>query len=576
MKKRSGKAVALPPGLEKAPTGIRGLDEITEGGLPKSRPTLVCGSTGTGKTILGVEFLVHGATDFNEPGVLMAFEETEDDLMRNVASLGIDLRRLVARKKLRVDAVQVERGAIKETGEFDLGGLFIRLGEAIDTIGAKRVVLDTVEVLFARIENHAIVRAELRRLFWWLKEKGVTALITAEPGNGTLTQYGLEEYVADCVISLDQRVHDQVSTRRLRIVKYRGSTHGTNEYPFIITKSGVVVYPVTSVGLNYSVSNKRVSSGVPRLDAMLGGLGYYRGSTILISGSAGTGKSTLAAAFVAAACQRGERCLYVAFDEASGQILRNMRSVGIHLEPLVKAGLLQFHTARPSSQGLESHLATIHDLIVTFEPSTVIMDPINNLDGAGALLDVGATLGRLIDFLKMRQTTMLCTSLTEGGADEQQSEVGISSLMDTWLLVRNIENNGERNRALYVLKSRGMAHSNQVREYVLTNRGIQLIDVYTGRDGVVTGSARVALHERERVEEQLYQQDVRSQEAAIERRRTATIARMEVLKADLAASDQELKLLQTALALRGKDMMRAREELSRSRMADTKNPRGKL
>ncbi len=565
MNRRKGKVVEMPAGLQKSPTGIRGLDEVTGGGLPRGRPTLVCGSAGSGKTLLGIEFLVRGAIDYHEPGVLLAFEETSEELATNVASMGIDLRRLVARGQLRVDAVRIERGEIEETGEYDLGGLFLRLSEAIDSIHAKRVVLDTIEVLFAGLSNHAIVRAELRRLFRWLKDKGVTAVITGERGDGSLTRYGLEEYVADCVILLDHRVSDQVFTRRLRVVKYRGTLHGTNEYPFLITKSGISVLPVTSMGLNHQVTNQRISSGIPSLDAMLGGQGYFRGTTILISGTAGTGKSTLAAAFAAAACERGERCLYVAFEESSSQILRNMRSVGMNLEPFVKSGLLRFYTTRPAAQGLEAHLVVLHDLVTSFQPQVVIVDPVTNLTTVGTVPDVKATLARLIDFLKTQQITLLATSLCRGGDSEDQTEVGISSLMDTWLLVRNLENNGERNRGLYILKSRGMAHSNQIREFVLTDRGIELVEVYVGAGSLLTGSARVAQIERERSEENLYRERKEARRAEIAHRRAATTAQIEALKADLLAADQELQRLDTAFAVREQERSQARTEMSRSR-----------
>jgi circadian clock protein KaiC len=568
MRIRAAKGTPSLKGLEKVPTGISGLDEITGGGLPKGRPTLVCGAAGCGKTMMGIAFLAHGATEYNEPGVFMAFEETADELTSNVASLGIDLRRLIARKQLRVDSVRIERSEIEETGEYDLGGLFVRLGDAIDSIGAKRVVLDAIEVLFAGLKNHAIVRAELRRLFRWLKDKGVTAFITAEQGEGGLTRYGLEEYVADCVIQLDHRVTDQIATRRLRIVKYRGSAHGTNEYPFLITQDGVSVLPVTSMGLDHQATTKRIGTGVPRLDTLLGGQGYYRGSSILVSGGAGTGKTTVAAAFAAAACRRGERCLYIAFEESSSQILRNMRSVGIDLEPFVKRELLQFHSVRPAAQGLESHLAAIHALVTRFQPAVVVADPIKILANVGSLRDVKATLTRLIDFLKLRQITLLSTSLTAGGSSEELSEAGISSLMDTWLLVRNLERNGERNRGLYILKSRGMAHSNQVREFVLSGKGIELVDVYTGAGSVLTGSARVAQLERERLEEILDRQRAEVKRAEIRRRRDATHAQIESLQADLAAADRELKQLEAVSMLRRKEAAGARAEMARRRMAD--------
>jgi circadian clock protein KaiC len=556
------------PALPKTPTGIRGLDEITMGGIPKGRPTLVCGSAGCGKTLMGIEFLVRGAIDYNEPGVFMAFEETEDELACNVTSLGMDLRRLTSRKKLHIDSVRIERSEIEETGEYDLGGLFIRLGAAIDSIGAKRVVLDTIEVLFAGLSNHAIVRAELRRLFRWLKDKGVTAIVTAERGGSTMTRYGLEEYVADCVIMLDHRVTDQTSTRRLRIVKYRGSFHGTNEYPFLVGKEGISVLPITSMGLDHRVSTKRVSTGVPRLDVMLGGQGYYLGSSILISGAAGSGKTSLATAFAHATCQRGERCLFLAFEESPSQILRNMRSIGFHLEPFVKKGLLRIHACRPTHQGLESHLAETGELVRVFQPAAAVVDPVTSLVVGGNVAEVKATLARLTDLLKARHITSLYTSLTAGGDAEEQSEVGISSLMDTWLLVRNLESDGERNRGLYVLKSRGMGHSNQVREFVLSDTGIHLVDVYIGQGRVLTGTARLAQQERERAEEAKYLEEAAGKRAEIERRRAETAAQIESLRATVESTERELKRIEGASAAREKAMARTRVALSGSRRAD--------
>ena len=570
MNNRKAKITELKlPGLAKTPTGIRGLDEITLGGLPKGRPTLVCGGAGCGKTMLSIEFLVHGAVDYNEPGVFLAFEETESELTSNVTSLGMDLRRLQARKKLHIDCVRIDRSEIEETGEYDLGGLFIRLGAAIDAVGAKRVVLDTIEVLFAGLTNHSIVRSELRRLFRWLKDKGVTAIITAERGNNTITRFGLEEYVADCVIMLDHRVTDQICTRRLRVVKYRGSAHGTNEYPFLVGKEGLSVLPITSMGLDYQASTKRVSSGVPRLDTMLAGQGYFLGSSVLISGAAGSGKTSLAAAFAQSTCKRGERCLYLAFEESPSQIMRNMRSIGFHLEQCVKDGLLQFHAARPGNQGLESHLAQIEELVRNFQPSAVVVDPVTSLVVAGNLDEVNSALSRLTDLLKARHITTIFTSLTAGGDSEEQSEVGISSLMDTWLLVRNLESEGERNRGLYVLKSRGMSHSNQVREFVLTDQGIKLLDVYAGQGKLLTGTARLAQEERERAEELLHVQETENRRAEIERRRAETASQIESLRAALESEDRELKRLATISAAREKSMTRVRAELARSRKADT-------
>jgi circadian clock protein KaiC len=459
--------------LPKSPTGISGMDEITGGGLPKGRPTLVAGSAGCGKTLFAMEFLVNGAIQYNEPGVFMAFEENAEELAQNVASLGFDLKELIKQKKLIIDYVRIERTEIQETGEYDLEGLFIRLGHAIDTIGAKRVALDTVEVLFSALPNRGILRAELQRLFRWLKDKGVSAVITAEPGDGTMTRFGLEEYVADCVILLDHRVTEQVSTRRLRIVKYRGTLHGTNEYPFLITRDGISVLPITSIGLDHKAPVGRVSTGIKELDDMLGGKGYYRGSSILISGTAGTGKSSLAAASVDTACQRGEQCLYFSFEESNEQIIRNMGSIGIDLSPHVRKGLLQFHVARPTLYGLEMHLVTMHELIKQYKPEIVVMDPITDFFAVGSHVEVKAVLTRIIDFLKVNHITALFTSYTEEDTPNE-SVVGVSSLIDTWISLRNLENRGERQRGLFILKSRGMAHSNQIRSFELTDEGIKI------------------------------------------------------------------------------------------------------
>lgn len=485
-------------GLPKERTGIPGFDEITGGGVPAGRPTLVCGSAGAGKTLFAMEFLVRGAMVYNEPGVFISFEETNEELATNVASLGFDLKQLTVDKKLIVDYVFIERSEIEETGDYDLEGLFLRLGHAIDQIGAKRVVLDTLEVLFSALPNEAIIRAELRRLFRWLKERGVTAVITCERGEGTLTRYGLEEYVADCVILLDNRVQNQISTRRMRIIKYRGTSHGTNEYPFLIDENGFSVLPITSLGLTHKAPTERISSGIERLDTMLGGKGFYRGSSILVSGTAGTGKSTIAAHFVDAACKRGERALFFAFEESQDQIIRNMRSIGIDLEKYVKQGKLYFKNARPSNFGLEVHLALTHKAITEYEPNIVVVDPITNFLAIGDEADTKAMLTRLIDFLKLRQITAMFNSLTGNSSTAEDSEVGVSSLMDTWLLVKNIESNGERNRGLYVLKARGIAHSNQVREFRLTDHGIELIDTYVGPEGALMGSARAAQTAREK------------------------------------------------------------------------------
>ncbi|HSL30929.1 MAG TPA: circadian clock protein KaiC [Anaerolineales bacterium] len=459
--------------LPKSPTGIPGMDEITGGGLPKGRPTLVAGAAGCGKTLFAMEFLVNGATEYDEPGIFVAFEENADELAQNVASLGFDLKKLSKQKKLIVDHIRVERGEIEETGDYDLEGLFIRLGYAIDSIGAKRVALDTIEVLFSSFSNQGILRTELQRLFRWLKDKGVTAVITAERGDGTMTRFGLEEYVADCVILLDHRVNEQISTRRLRIVKYRGTLHGTNEYPFLIGKHGISVLPITSLTLNHKASRKRVSTGIQELDDMLDGKGFYRGSSILLSGAAGTGKTSMAATFVDAACQRGERCIYFAFEESADQIIRDMRSIGIDLLPHIKQGLLKIHVARPSQYGLEMHLVTMYDMIREFETSIIVMDPITDFTSVGNESEIKSAVTRIIDFLKVHGVTGLFVSVTSE-AKAEQSLISISSLIDAWISLRNLEKDGEHHRGLFILKSRGMAHSNQIRSFLLTDDGIKI------------------------------------------------------------------------------------------------------
>jgi len=478
--------------LQKAATGISGFDEITFGGLPKGRPSLVCGEAGCGKTLFATEFLVKGATLYNEPGVFIAFEEKATELTENVASLGFDLDKLCKQNKLRIDHVHIERSEIEETGEYDLDGLFIRLNYAIDSIGAKRIVLDTIENLFSGLDNEAILRAELRRLFQWLKEKKVTAVITAEKGTGMLTREGLEEYVSDCVIVLDNRVVNQVSTRRLRVIKYRGSLHGTNEYPFLIDIDGISVLPVTSLKLDARISATRISSGITTLDAMLDKGGFYKGSSILVSGTAGTGKTSVAASFANATCSRNERCIYFAFEESPEQIMRNMHSIGLKLETHVKKGLLKFQASRPTMYGLEMHLVLIHKLIKEFKPQTVVIDPITNLTGIGSTSEVQSVVTRLIDFLQSQQITAILTGLNYTTIAKEQTDETISSLVDAWIQLRDIEMNGERNRGLYIMKSRGMKHSNQIREVIISEKGLYLEDIYLGTDGILTGSAREA------------------------------------------------------------------------------------
>jgi circadian clock protein KaiC len=558
----------------KAPTGMAGLDEITGGGLPQGRPTLVCGGPGCGKTLFAMEFLVRGAAEFGEPGLFVAFEEAIPELIQNAASLGFDLPALVDQKKLALDHVHIDRSEIEEAGEYNLEGLFVRLGYAIDAIGAKRVALDTVEALFGGFSDEAVLRAELQRLFRWLKDKGVTAIITAEQGERTLTRHGLEEYVSDCVILLDLRLQDQISTRRLRIVKYRGSGHGMNEYPFLIDEEGFSIVPITSLGLAHPASRERVSTGIPRLDTMLGGRGLYRGSSTLISGTAGTGKSTLAALVAAASCERGEPCLYFALEESPQQIVRNMASIGLDLEPWVKADLLRFHATRPTLYGLEMHLAVMHKAIRAFKPRLVVVDPITNFVAVGNVTETKALLTRLLDYLKSEEITGIFTSLTEGGDPLEQTAIGVSSLMDTWLLLRHLEANGERNRVLYVLKSRGMAHSNQVREFVMTDRGVDLVDIYAGPAGVLTGTARRAQEAQEIAETLAWQQELERKRREIEQRRRQRDAQIAALEREGEAEDRELERLVAQEEDRRAALTRGREEMARLRGADPAGPDG--
>ncbi len=535
-------AIAPQDILKKTPTGIAGLDEITHGGLPKGRPTLLCGGAGCGKTIFGLEFLVNGIEEYGEPGIFLAFEETAEDLAQNVSSLGFNLRTLEETKKLIVDYIHVDRSEISVAGAYDLEGLFIRLQASVDAIGAKRVVVDTLETIFSGFDNQALLRTELRRLFRWFKDRGLTVIITAERGEGSLTRAGLEEYVSDCVIMLDHRVNDQLSTRRLRVVKYRGSVHGTNEYPFLIDDKGISVLPLSALGLNHLVSDARISSGVPKLDEMLEGKGYFRGSTILVSGTAGSGKTSLSCILAEATCRGGERCLYFAFEESPSQIMRNMHSIGLDLKQWQDKGLLQFHASRPSLHGLEMHLVQIMRMVSEFKPALVIIDPISNLIDMGSTAEINSILIRLIDHLKTLQITTFISNLTAGEASSSQStEVSISSLIDTWLFVQDIESSGERNRGLYVLKSRGMAHSNQIREFQLTDNGINLQEVYQGPGGVLTGSLRLSQESEEKATALLLDQEINSQQMQLERKRNAMDARVAALQAELQAEEEELK-----------------------------------
>ncbi|WP_332871666.1 circadian clock protein KaiC [Flavobacterium selenitireducens] len=528
----------------KTPTGVEGLDDITEGGFPKGRPTLICGGAGCGKTLLAMQFLIKGITEFEENGVFMSFEEPSDDLSQNVKSLGFDLEKLKKEKKLVVDHVRVERSEIEEAGEYDLDGLFVRLSYAIDSVKAKRVVLDTIESLFAGLDNQAVLRAELRRLFHWLKEKGVTAVITGERGEATLTRQGLEEYVSDCVIILDHRVTEQVSTRRLRIVKYRGSTHGTNEYPFLIDEDGISVLPITSLKLDNEVSSDIVSTGVPGLDSMFDGGGFYRGSNILVSGTAGTAKTTIASYFANEQCLRGEKVVFFAFEESPQQLIRNMKSIGIDLAAHIKKGLLQIHSSRPSLNGLELHLLTLRKVIREFAPNTVIIDPISNLISVGSDQEVRSMLVRLIDMLKLNNITAMFTSLSKQTDSHRPdlAEESVSSLVDTWITVRDMEGVGERNRGIFIIKSRGMGHSNQVREFLIRKSGIDLLEVKVGPKGVLTGTARQS-HEAKREENK------RKIEMTKERNLREIERKRQVLEASILALKSEFDSLTDNLGI---------------------------
>ena len=551
--------------LEKVPTGINGFDEITGGGLPAGRPTLVCGSAGCGKSLFGLEFLVRGATQHGEPGVLLTFEESAEDIRKNVASLGFDIDALVAKKKLIIDFIRIERGEIEEHGEYDLEGLFIRLAHSISVVGAKRVVLDTIEALFAGLSNEAILRSELRRLFGWLKERGMTTVITGERAGDQFTRQGLEEFISDCVILLDHRVVGQISTRRLRVVKYRGSTHGTNEYPFLIDENGISILPITSSGLEYEVSAERVSTGVRGLDEMLGGLGYYRGSTVLLSGTAGTGKTSLAAHLAQATCARGERCLFFSFEESASQILRNMRTVGMDLQPFVRKELLFIHSARPTVSGLEMHLVRMHKLISQFQPAVVILDPVSNLQTVSTSEETSTLFIRLVDFLRKNNILGFLVSLTTGAGGLEMTGEGISSMVDTWLLLRDIESNGERNKVLYVLKSRGMDHSNQLREFHITSKGVKLVEAYLGSAGVFTGSARLAQEAREAADGETLKNEMARRQLALAHRRKAMEAQIQALRAAFDAETEEFNRMAASETGRVGQLKIDRDAMARSR-----------
>ena len=561
MTKASDTTATLP----KALTGINGFDDITFGGLPKGRPSLICGSAGCGKTLFALTFLVNGATRYDEPGVFVSFEERAEDLVANVASLGYNLDDLVARGKLAIDHVRVERSEIEESGEYDLEGLFIRLGYAIDSVGAKRVVLDTIETLFSGLDDTALLRAELRRLFGWLKDRGVTAVITGERGEGQLTRQGLEEYVSDCVVLLDNRVIDQITTRRLRVIKYRGSAHGTNEYPFLVDHQGISVLPITSADLSHKASREVVPTGIASLDAMLGPGGFYEGSSILVSGVAGTGKTTVAAHIVDAACRRGERCLSFIFEESGDQVIRNALSFGIDLQPHVAAGLLIFQAARPTLFGLETHLAGMHRDIARYEPRVVVVDPISALEGPAR--EVQATLLRMVDMLKSRTITAVFTSLRREGTFDGTNDLGLSSLMDVWIKLLDVEANGERTRTLYVIKARGMSHSNQIREFQITSDGIRLIEPYIGPAGVLTGTARVVQEAEEQAALLRGRHEGERRRRDVARRRGSVERQIAELRATLEAQHDEERILLDEEETRERLIAIEREALSTRRGA---------
>lgn len=565
-----GRAPQTSEPLAKAPTGIQGFDDVAGGGLPRGRATLVCGGPGSGKTLFGMEFLVRGAATYDEPGLFVAFEESPAELITNVVSFGMDVPGLVAGGKLAVEHIRVAPGELRQTGGYDLEGLFIRLDHLVRSVGARRIVLDTLDTLFSGFSDLAILRGELNRLFRWLKDRGLTVVITGERGAGEqLTRHGLEEYVSDCVIVLEQRVFERNMTRHLRILKYRGSSHGGNEYPFLIYEKGISVVPLSSVRLDHQVSSERVSLGVGRLDALLGGAGVFRGSSVLVTGSAGTGKSSIAALAAEASCKRGERCLYFAFEESPSQIERNMRSIGIDLRPWVEKGLLRFSASRPTIYGLEMHLIAMHQQVEAFAPKLVVVDPISNLSAVGSPYDVRAMLMRLVDYLKSRQTTVIFLSLTPRDQPAEHQALHVSSLMDTWLLLEFTSASGERTRSIHVVKSRGTAHSNQLREFILSDRGVELCDVYVGPAGVLTGTAR---RTQERLEER--EAEARARRAAcleqeIERRRAHVQSKIEELTADLTADEARLRdeIAQEKLAAEG--VLRDRREMAHMRRADT-------
>ncbi|MCX7860778.1 MAG: circadian clock protein KaiC [Chloroflexus sp.] len=561
--------------LPKAPTGIHGLDEITGGGLPRGRPTLICGGPGCGKTLLAFEILARGAALYGEPGLFISFEESPADLRINVAGLALDVTDLERRKLLLIEQIALDQGEVAEVGEYDLEGLFIRLGLLIDRIGAQRIAIDTIETLFSAFGNRTILRGELQRLFHWLRQRGLTAIITAERTGQELSRFGIEEFVADCVILLDYRINEHVLTRYARIVKYRGSSHGVNEYPFTIGPRGITMLPITSLTLNYPVFTERISSGFPDLDQLLDGGGYYRGSSILVSGPTGSGKTSLGVLFVAAACARGEPAVFFAFEESAEQIVRNVRSIGVDLQPWLDAGLLQIISSRPSLAGLETHLITILDTVERSGARAVVIDPITGFHTISRPVDVTAMLFRLFDGLKSLGVTTLATSLTNAGADPAQSEVNISSLVDTWIVLRNHEANGERNRSLLVLKSRGMRHSNQVRELVMDAQGLKLVEIFATGNEVLVGAARVAEQERLKYERELHAREAIQRQRRYELQRRQLALQIEALQTELAALDEEMQAAASLSEARAQAQLQSRLATTRYRDATKEGSDGR-
>ena len=545
--------------LEKCPTGITGFDELSEGGLPRARPTLLAGQAGAGKTLFAMGFVLNGIVRYQEPGVFVSFEESPGDLAINIASLGFDLAQLQTENRLRILHIHLDPHELIEAGEFDLDGIFLRLGAAIDAIGARRIALDAVENLFSSFIDLRILRGEFHRLMNWLKDKDITAVVTTERGKESITRHGLEEYIPDCVVTLDNRVDDQIATRRLRIVKYRGSAHGNDECPFIVNRNGLAVIPITSAGLAYTVSSERVSTGIPSLVAMLVG-GVFRGSSILVTGTAGTGKSSIAAHLVDAACRRGERCLYVALEESPDQVERNMTSIGFDLAQWRRAELLRFHASRPTSSGLETHLATVAALVDEFQPKFVVIDPVSAFTTSSNEEPVKLMLIRMVDLFKSRGITSLFNALTAGNMLAESTAIGISSVMDVWFLLRNLELAGERTRGLYISKARGTAHSNQIREFLLTDKGVNLVDVLLDEDGqLLTGSAR-QMHQRQK------EVDAETRKAGAERRRAALESRRHVVDVKIAAMraefDEELRVLEAELNQEDADSRAAEQNVA--------------